>query len=167
MFDPSSVPFTALALAAALTITAAASDMRSLRIPNRLCLLIAGLYPAYNLTIPVAAPWLSTITVASIILIVGFALFVSGFFGGGDVKLLAALAIWAGPQGIFDLLSITAVTGGAMALVALSPLKFVTAMASEKMGNLTLRDGLLAGRLPYGIAIAAGGLVVLATMAQT
>lgn len=167
MFDPASVQLTTLVLAAGLTVAAALSDLRRLRIPNRLCGLIAGLYPVYGLSLSVTPPWMAAALVAVAVLAVGFALFAVGFFGGGDVKLLAALALWSGTTGILPLLAITAVAGGLMALIAASPLKYLTALASEKCGNLILRDALLAGRLPYGLAIAAGGLMMFAGLAGT
>ena len=80
--------------------------------------------------------------------------------GGGDVKLFAVIALWAGPAHLPALLVVTTLTGGAMALLALSAARFTAIYAFTRLGIDRGRDMLMDGQLPYGAAIAAGGLAV-------
>lgn len=53
------------------------------------------------------------------VVLFGFALiFARGGMGGGDVKLLAALALWLPPLVFFSVLFLTSLVGGAMSMVA-------------------------------------------------
>jgi prepilin peptidase CpaA len=55
----------------------------------------------------------------ALIVLFGFALiFARGGMGGGDVKLLAALALWLPPLVFFTVLFLTSLVGGAMSMVA-------------------------------------------------
>jgi len=137
---------------AALLVWAASEDMRRLIIPNWISLAIAGLYPLHVLTGPADVAWLSAAGLAALTLIIGFALFSANLMGGGDVKLMAAVALWAGPAGFPLLITVTALAGGVVAGVLL-----------VYRWGLTVRNrksGARAGVMPYGVAIAAGGLVV-------
>lgn len=153
------------AVAAFLGVTALAgvSDLRSHRIPNSLSAALIALYPMYVLAAPAAVPWLHAVAVSIAVLAAGFALFALKLLGGGDGKLLAAAALWAGPVYIFDFLVITALAGGALALVFLSPLRMALASALPEGG---LRERMLADVLPYGVAIAAGSWVFGLTLLQ-
>ncbi|MEO0464199.1 MAG: prepilin peptidase [Pseudomonadota bacterium] len=75
-------------------------------------------------------------------------LFAAGLLGGGDVKLLSALALWFTPSSFLTLLMIMAIVGGAVAV------GFVVRRVVFKPKE--------PGKLPYGVAITAGGLWVLA-----
>ena len=77
------------------------------------------------------------------------ALFTMGGIGGGDVKLLAALALWIKPIPFATLLFVMALAGGAVTLVFGGWHVFRRA------------EGKVA--VPYGIAISIAGLWVLAT----
>jgi prepilin peptidase CpaA len=86
--------------------------------------------------------------------------FALGALGGGDVKLLAAISLFAGPQRLPGFLIITAIAGGLLGLAILAGAPIGRpAMA----GAGTLRTRLRAG-LPYGPAIAVGGLWVAASL---
>lgn len=77
------------------------------------------------------------------------AMFAMKWMGGGDVKLLTALALWIEPTWFLKLLVMMALVGGLLTLV---------------MGAWHIvrrqRDRLA---IPYGVAIAAAGLWVLGT----
>jgi prepilin peptidase CpaA len=83
------------------------------------------------------------------VLALGFMLFSRGLLGGGDVKLMAAISLWAGPDLALPFVFITGIAGGFISLAMIAPRLFV-------------REGaLLAGPpVPYGVAVAAGGLYV-------
>lgn len=92
---------------------------------------------------------------------VGTLAFAAGAMGGGDVKLAAAVALFAGPALILDFITVTAVVGGVLGLAIL---------AGAPIGPVASADGCtvrarLRRRLPYGPAIAAGGLWVAAALA--
>ena len=78
--------------------------------------------------------------------------------GGGDVKLFAAVMLWADLMGSFRLLFAICLAGGVLALVIIF-LRIVVPAGS--VGRVkTLQKG---GGIPYGIAIAAGTLAIVAT----
>jgi len=135
-----------VALLAAGLAVAALSDWRERLISNRLNAAIAlGAIPFW---------WASGLTLwPDVALQVGtaalvFALFALAFrfgaMGGGDVKLVAALALWLPPGATLKLLVIMSIAGGALTLAMLIRHRM------QKSGG--------ALEIPYGIAIAFGGM---------
>lgn len=160
-FDPLA-SLVALAFVA-LVAAAAIDDLRRLRIPNILPLALLALYPVHVLSAGQPVAWLPALGVAALTFALGLAAFAAGHVGGGDVKLLAAVALWAGPGLILPLLAVTALIGGALALVMVSPLRFAVALACERLNLPTLREVMLGRALPYGVAIAGGGALTVGT----
>jgi prepilin peptidase CpaA len=76
-------------------------------------------------------------------------LFAIGAMGGGDVKLLTALALWIEPAWFLKLIIVMALVGGVLTIV----------FAAVHMIN-GRKDRLA---IPYGLAIATAGLWVLST----
>jgi prepilin peptidase CpaA len=153
-----------LLILAALLALAAVEDARRLVIPNRLPIAIALLFPAYALAAPDAVDVLGSLQFAAISFAAGFVLFVLRIVGGGDAKLFAAVALWAGPPLFASFALVTAVTGAVIALAMLtirrfagSPAPAPSAAGSEAAAVRALRRA----ELPYGVAIAAGGLAVV------
>ena len=70
--------------------------------------------------------------------------FAMGAMGGGDVKLVAAIALWLPASSVVALLFIMSVAGGALTLAMLIRHKL-----ARKGGQL---------EIPYGVAISFGGL---------
>ena len=66
---------------------------------------------------PALPPW-----AAPLVFVAGALLFSRGLIGGGDVKLLTAATLWAGPGLTPALLIVTALLGGLLTLALLSPL---------------------------------------------
>lgn len=138
------------ALAIAL-LAAAFSDLRHRTIANWLNAAIAigaplfwwasglALWPDVALQLGIAA--------AAFALLAG--LFAIGAMGGGDVKLLTALALWVPPMLFVQLLIVMALVGGVLTI-------FFSAwhIARRRRERLAI---------PYGLAIACGGLWVLGT----
>ncbi len=148
---------------AALLIGAAVSDARKYLIPNRLCLVILGLYPlhvTFAALAGVPVDWLAGLAVSAVIFAIGIGLFSLGAFGGGDVKLLAAVALWAGPEGTPALLMITGLAG---ALVAFAVILRRWIQARRTAGSPEA-GGLRRLSVPYGVAIASGGLLIAARL---
>lgn len=138
------------ALAIALLV-AAFTDLRSRHIGNWL-----------NGAIALGAPlfwWASGMTLwpeIALQLGVAFGTFIvlAGLFairamGGGDVKLLTALALWIAPMLFLKLLVVMALLGGVLTLVFGA--RHVMRRQREKLA------------VPYGVAIALAGLWVLGT----
>jgi prepilin peptidase CpaA len=97
------------------------------------------------------------------VFLAGALLFARGYLGGGDVKLLSAAALWAGPAGLPTLLLLTAVFGGALALFLLLPLGGQLATSARLMLGqpaLPAPHG-LAMPIPYGVAIAGAAVIVV------
>jgi prepilin peptidase CpaA len=162
------VPFTAAHVFAAififLVVWAMVSDASRLIIPNWVCVGLLATYFAHALMVQGGATIVRHIVVASVVFGIGIALFLRNWFGGGDVKLLAAVGLWAGPGQILPLLLIMSVTGVALALVILY-LRFSFGAIRVDAGQRSatrLLSGWVGGQVcPYGIAI---GLAALLTV---
>lgn len=146
----------------ALVAVAAYADATSFRIPNRVTAAIAALYPAWALASPAPVDWVGALAVAGGLFAVGFGLFAAGAVGGGDVKLLAAVALWAGPAAVLEFVFAAAIAGGLLALVLATGARFRVARVCEMCGAAPLRDAVLGNAIPYGVAIAAGALICIA-----
>jgi prepilin peptidase CpaA len=139
-----------IALAIALLV-AAFTDLRNRKIDNWLNAGVAlaaplfwwasglALWPDVAIQLGVA---LGTFTVL-------VALFAMGAMGGGDVKLLSALALWIAPWPFLQLIIMMALVGGVLAIV------FGAWHIARRQ-----RDKL---SIPYGVAIAMAGLWTLST----
>ncbi|MFZ1743404.1 MAG: prepilin peptidase [Pontixanthobacter sp.] len=139
-----------VALAIAL-LTAAFTDFRRRQIDNWLnggILLAAPLWWwASGLSLWPGVALQLGVALAAFIVLAG--LFALRAMGGGDVKLLTALALWIEPTWFLKLLIVMALVGGVLTIV---------------MGTWHVmrrnRDRLA---IPYGVAISAAGLWVLGT----
>ncbi|MDD3371266.1 MAG: prepilin peptidase [Alphaproteobacteria bacterium] len=151
-----------LLTAAILLIAAAISDVRSYRIPNYLCAALMLLFPFYVMTAPNPVDWRRNAVVFGIVFAVGFAAYLGNVMGAGDIKLLSATSLWAGPHFIAFLLIITAFTGGIQSLAALVSSKLPS---SKKHRFFHLKTS-NKKQIPYGVAIASGGLAVLGLIAH-
>jgi prepilin peptidase CpaA len=153
-----------LAAASALTV-AAVTDMKSLRIPNECSLLLLVLYPIHVWTSNDVINLWTSVAVFLGVFGAAFAVHYFGRFGGGDVKLLSVMALWAGTAHIAEFLILTSLIGGVMALGYLTQLKWMMVDALRLVGQSDVAEHVLHDRLPYGIAIASGGLVLLLNLA--
>lgn len=130
-------------------LDAALGDLRRFRIPNRVpLLLLAAFVPAALAGGMTGGEWLSHLGTGVISFIVAATLFALGVWGGGDAKLFPAVALWIGPAGLLRFLLVMGVVGGLVALAVL---------AGRRAEAGDFRPA-LRSRVPYGIAIAAGGL---------
>jgi prepilin peptidase CpaA len=145
-------------------MTAAAfEDFRRLVIPNLLPIALCLLWPLYFAATPTLVGGLEAVGCAAAVFVVGAVLFARGWLGGGDVKLLAAAVLWAGPGGTPSLLMLTGVLGGVLALFLLLPVGGqITAAARAMLGQppITAERG-LAMPVPYGVAIAGAALILV------
>ena len=147
-----------------LMAMAAIEDCRRLIIPNGLTLGLCILWPAHVATAPtltLATAVLAALCAAAVFL-AGALLFSRGLIGGGDVKLLAAATLWAGPGGTLPLLVLTGLLGGLLCLLLLTPAGGLIATARPTLGDPSGEDPGRGAKLvvPYGVAIAAAALIV-------
>lgn len=139
----------------ALLAAAAASDMRSLRIPNALPVAIA-LSAAIVLFIGKASP-ADYVTAASSGLIglgVGYAFYALGLMGAGDGKLFAAAATWFTAGALLFAGLWVSLAGVAVALAMLAVRTLRNMSSSERVSAAV--KGALKTPVPYGVAIALG-----------
>jgi prepilin peptidase CpaA len=134
---------------AALLFAACWYDLRSRTIPNGLNLAIAllaipfwwsaglPLWPDAALQLGVAAGVFGLFAIA----------FALGAMGGGDVKLVAAIALWLPFQAVAALLFVMSLAGGVLTLAM-----FLRHRLGRRGGRL---------EIPYGVAIAFGGLSLI------
>lgn len=151
--------------AVGVLLAAATTDVVARRIPNPLPLTLAGLGAARILIelsgAPTSAEALTGLTdvwVALLVFAVGACLFAMGWFGGGDVKLLAAGTLWLGAAQAGAFLYVTVLAGGVLALVFLAR-RAVSRIRGGSEGAAPNPS------LPYGIAIAAGGILLTTGLA--
>ena len=146
------IAFTALiALALALLLLAAAAiDIRTRTIPNPLNAAVALLAPlawwAWGVPLWPDAAIQTGVAIAVFLLFAAF--FYLGMMGGGDVKLAAAIALWFPPAATLKFIVITSLAGG---VVTLATIVWHRARSNEG-----------APEVPYGVAIAFGGMWLLA-----
>ncbi len=143
-----------------LFIAAALNDVAEFKIPNRICFAIALLYPAYVLASPQPVDWVGALLVAALIFAVGFFFFSFNWLGGGDAKLMAASALWAGPSHIVEFMLVTTLAGGALALLLLHKDRLSFLAAPSLLVCLPPNSNAAKQRMPYGVAIAAGNLMI-------
>ena len=107
------------ALTAVLLIIAAVSDIVRYRIPNKIVYAIVAAFAVgaiFNFAWP-AIVWPVLAGIAMFLL--GAGLFALGLFGGGDVKLIAAMALWTGFADLPRFLLVMGAAGGLLGLVLL------------------------------------------------
>jgi prepilin peptidase CpaA len=153
---------------ATLLLAAAWQDLRTMSIADGLSLGIIAAFLVWSVaglaggTLSLGSiGWAAACGVA--VFAGGTLLFAIGALGGGDVKLMAAASLFAGPGLISDFLMVTALAGGVMGAAILVGAPIGPLVAA---GDATVRTRLRRG-LPYGPAIAAGGLWVIALRAVT
>jgi prepilin peptidase CpaA len=158
--------YLALGLFAAALVWAAAGDARRLLIPNRIVVGIVALYPVFVFSAPIEVAWLAALGIAFATFALGALLFACGCAGGGDVKLIAATTLWAGPDLIAPFLIVTAFAGGIVAIAVSRPVRaLLRRLTPVAEGDALVLPAVKSGPVPYGIAIACGGLFVAARLA--
>jgi len=135
-----------LGLLAAALLACCWWDLKTRTIPNWLNLAIALGAVAFWVAVglPVWPEVALRVAVAFVTFWVFAAAFAMGAMGGGDVKLIAALALWLPWQAVLVLLFLMSIAGGVLTLGYL--IRHKLARREEKL------------EIPYGVAIAFGGL---------
>ncbi|MEP3232866.1 MAG: prepilin peptidase [Hyphomicrobiales bacterium] len=148
-----------LILFSALMLYVTYSDLTSYTLPNFISiLLVVGFCLVMLIIQPPLAAFGWHVGVGAILFVVGFVLFATGLFGGGDVKVIAALGLWLGPSNVLPFITMMAILGGVLALALLIFRKI-------KIPQNWLKNSAIAGLhskeegIPYGVAIAFAALI--------
>jgi prepilin peptidase CpaA len=139
---------------------AAASDLLTMTISNRLSLALAlGFFvAAFLIGMPlVEIGW--HLLAAFAVLIAAFICFSFGWIGGGDAKLAAATALWFGFSHLMDYLLLAAIFGGALTLLILGIRRWPLPLVLARQPWIS-RLHEMNGGIPYGIALALAGLMI-------
>jgi len=149
-----------LLLFPALIAFAAASDVFTMSIPNRVSLaLIAGFVALAVLGGMGLHDILMHIGAGATVLAVAFACFAMGWVGGGDAKVVACVALWFGFDHLLDYLLYVSLFGGALTVLLVQFRQWpLPALLSGQTWLTRLHDRRT--RVPYGIALAFGALMI-------
>ena len=142
----------------ALFIVAAYGDVKSFRIPNAVVAAVALLGITRLIVIGDPSVAFYTVAAAFTVITVGFLLFWLGFCGAGDAKLVTAAALLVGYHGLLPFLFLMSICGGLFSLAVLVTHRFLPLWLGPSLA-LNLPKARLA--LPYGVAIATGGVTTL------
>lgn len=154
------LPVLALLIFPLLMLFAAFSDLFTMRISNVLVLVLVGAFIVLALVTQMPVDTiLAHLGCAALVLVVAFTFFAFGWIGGGDAKLVSATALWLGFGIMLPYVVYAGLLGGALTLLILAlrrwplpgPLqrvKWIDRLHDNKQG------------VPYGIALAAAGLLV-------
>ena len=138
-----------LGILALLLVVAAVIDVRTFTISNRLNLGVALMAPLYwwSAHLPLWPDIGIQVAIAAGVFALLAVAFYAGMMGGGDVKLAAALALWFSPLSTLRFLVFMSIAGGVLTLVVVGIHRM-----KKKPGK---------PEIPYGVAIAFGGLAIL------
>jgi prepilin peptidase CpaA len=143
------LPLALIAVLGLLLLAAGIEDAHRRTISNWTNLAVAALAPVwwwaqgYALWPDVPVQLL----LAAIALAVFAGAFAAGMMGGGDVKLIAALALWLPVMPFLTLLMVMSLAGGVVTLIMMAERRWIRG------------EGQL--EIPYGVAIAFAGLLAL------
>ncbi len=144
----------------ALMAFAAASDLLTMTISNRVSLLLtAGFLALAVLSGMGFYDILSHLGAGGTVLALAFGCFAMGWVGGGDAKVAAAAALWFGFGDLLNYLVYASLFGGVLTLALLQfrqwPLPYAFAGQAWVL-KLHAKDS----GIPYGIALAIGALMI-------
>jgi prepilin peptidase CpaA len=139
---------------------AAAMDLLTMTIPNRLSAALAIGYFVVALLAGVPFSEIALhVACGVVILVFTFTLFTLGWIGGGDAKLAAATALWLGWTPLADYGLVSALAGGALTVAILVTRRVALPAFLASQGWIARLHNAKSG-IPYGIALALGGMVV-------
>ena len=149
-----------LTLFPALMAFAAASDLFTMTISNRISLaLAAGFLVLAPLSGMGVYDILSHVGAGAAVLTAAFICFTLGWIGGGDAKVAAGAALWFGFGHLLNYLVYASLFGGALTLLLLQfrqwPLPYTLAGQAWLLRLHAKESG-----IPYGIALAIGALTI-------
>ncbi|MGY2905425.1 A24 family peptidase [Bradyrhizobium sp. URHC0002] len=157
------ISYIASSLEILLLLYVATIDIATRLIRNDICLALALLGIAGQFASPMQL--VESLIAATILFLLLFMIYQRGSIGGGDVKLLVALSIGLPLTGVIQLLTVTSLAGGVLALVHLmmralpypNPAPAGSSLV-RRVYAIERRRHLRHAPLPYGVAIACGGI---------
>ena len=106
-----------LLVACLAAVVASATDIRKFKVYNALTFPLAGLGLVYHGVVPSALgflPSVSGLLAGFLLLIIPYAV---GLLGAGDVKFLAAVGAWIGPQAILPIVLVGCIATGVFSVM--------------------------------------------------
>jgi prepilin peptidase CpaA len=175
MLSPTAISVVALTMFSGLLVWAAVSDFRRYIIPNQVSLGILALYPIFVLSSPDPVNWQWALVMAGVFFAVGFVMWLTRTMGAGDAKLLPAVILWVSAKEFTTFMVVLLAGSLVLAFVIGVRTALAQMRASEReAGGAAVavsgfaRFARLIGELrhvpflkiqvPYGVAIAAGGI---------
>ncbi len=139
---------------------AAASDLFSMKISNRICIIFACTFVLMAFALGME-PWSILMHTAAglAMLVLGFGMFAFGWIGGGDAKLFAATAAWVGWAHLIEYALWISLVGGALTLMFILMRTLPLPFGLDRM-EWANRLHSAAHGIPYGIALSIAGLLV-------
>jgi prepilin peptidase CpaA len=151
--SPQWIVWLLVVLLAAATI----QDAIQLRISNIICGSVLVLAIVAMVASGLRVGLWQNCVVFAVVLTIGAALFAREVLGGGDVKLFAAVGLWVDVSTALRLVIAIVIAGGLLALTIIALRTVAPKSLAGRVKTLQPKAG-----IPYGIAIAAGTLLVLA-----
>lgn len=159
-------------------------DFSFYRIPNILLGMLLVLYAFYAPIYLDFKTILSSLAIFAIVFALSFGLYAMKVIGAGDAKYIATASLWFGAHGILQLLFIVSLIGGVLAIIYLvfkdhigrlsdwiwikiqKAEAFYPKLQSMWIGSgagpeMGKRENIGSRMIPYGIAIAAGSIIML------
>jgi prepilin peptidase CpaA len=149
-----------LLLFPAMMAFAASSDLLTMTIPNRVSLIMLGGFLLLALASGMSLEQLALHAGAGLlVLCITFGFFARGWIGGGDAKLAAVTALWFGFEHLMEYALYGSILGGGLTLALLQ--YRALPMPGMLLGHAWAeRLHQPKGPVPYGIALAAAGMVI-------
>ena len=147
-----------------LIIYAMISDMKFLIIKNWISVALIATFALHAALSTGPFDLTSHIIAAAGFFVAGFFLFSAGWISGGDVKLMTAVSLWAGPELIFPFAFLTTWLGLGLASAVLGAQwlnKHGEAVGMPSHMRLMIPRWAKHGLVPYGIAIGLAALIIV------
>ncbi len=139
---------------------AASSDLLTMRISNKLVLALVLGFVVLALIVGLPLDVIGLhFACAAIVLVVGFGFFAFGWIGGGDAKLAAATTLWLGFGMMLPYIVYASLLGGALTMILLAARRWPLPDNIRRIAWIDRLHNEKSG-VPYGIALAAAGLLV-------
>ncbi|MBS0272573.1 MAG: prepilin peptidase [Proteobacteria bacterium] len=159
-------------------------DFSFYRIPNSLLALLLILYGLFAPFLLSTNDLVNSLIVFVLTLAIGLALFAAKLIGAGDAKYVSVIALWAGFPGVLQFLFFTTMIGGILAVLFLLLRDHIGRFSDYIWSNFQKaekhipilqyvwvgsgvgpergeRDNISSKVIPYGVAIAAGAIIVM------
>ena len=158
---------TLLATLIIMLVAAGMFDVWRFIIPNVISAVLVVAFVMAAIVLPLSEPLWTYPAGALIVFAAGIGLYAFNIMGAGDVKLMTAVALWAGFNHLVDFLLLVAIGGGGLALllIVLRRVLFLGMASFAPLHGVRLPRLFVSGEaVPYGVAIAAGGIWLALTL---